>query len=286
MPKLRRRALALLVPLALAWPTLAEAQGTKAGVVTTLQGRVTAARTVLLQPVALKFKDDVFLNDRIVTDDRSIVRLLLGGKALVTVRERSTLTITEIPGRSTIDLDSGKIAVAVDRDKMRPGDTIEVKTPNAVAAVRGTVFVVDVTQAASVTSTFYGFTGQVLVTVGTQTFTLLPHTVLRATGSGPATLEAMTASDQAQALAGLQTDIEQVNAGQEGAKALAVNTTVTTVADALPSVATPQGVNPLTLPVPPIHVDVPLLPGGLSLRRIGVGVGGGGGGCGLPICVD
>src|SRR5207245_2397282 len=125
----------------LCWPALVQAQGTKAGVVTTLQGRVTAARAALLQPVALKFKDDVFLNDRIVTDDRSIVRLLLGGKALVTVRERSTLTITELPGRSTIDLDSGKVAVAVDLDKMRPGDTIEVKTPNAVAAVRRTAFV-------------------------------------------------------------------------------------------------------------------------------------------------
>src|SRR5204863_2973625 len=108
----------------------------RAGVVTNLEGSATAARSRAPEPVALKFKDDVFLNDRIVTADRSIVRLLLGGKAVVTVRERSALTITEIPGRSTIDLDSGKIAVAVAREKMKPGDTIEVKTPNAVAAVR------------------------------------------------------------------------------------------------------------------------------------------------------
>src|SRR5438552_9107360 len=123
-------ALALLLLL----PSLALAQ-TRAGVVTNLEGSATAARSRAPEPVALKFKDDVFLNDRIVTADRSIVRLLLGGKAVVTVRERSALTITEIPGRSTIDLDSGKIAVAVAREKMKPGDTIEVKTPNAVAAV-------------------------------------------------------------------------------------------------------------------------------------------------------
>lgn len=38
------------------------------------------------------------------TAEKSIVRVLLGGKALVTVREISVLTITETPGRSTIEL--------------------------------------------------------------------------------------------------------------------------------------------------------------------------------------
>ena len=131
------------------WPGSALAQATKAGVVTTLEGNVTAARTTSAQPVALKFKDDVFVNDRVVTGDRSLARLLLGGKAVVTVRERSALTITEVPGRSTIDLDSGKVAVAVAKDKMRPGEQIEVKSPNAVAAVRGTVFVVEVIRASA-----------------------------------------------------------------------------------------------------------------------------------------
>jgi hypothetical protein len=279
MSRLRRRALALLVPLALAWPTLAEAQGTKAGVVTTLQGRATAARADLLQPVALKFKDDVFLNDRIVTDDRSIIRLLLGGRALVTVRERSTLTITEIPGRSTIELDSGKIAVAVDRDKMRPGETIEVKTPNAVAAVRGTVFVVEVTRAASVTSTFYGFTGQVLVTIANQVFTLSPDTFLSATGSQPPTSGTMTADIRAQALSGLQTRAQPVSAGQVSAKDQVLGSTSATLVDALPSVTTPPVVTP---PPPPLRVNVPLLPGGVRELPIVRG----GGGCGLPICVD
>ena len=39
--------------------------------------------------------------------------MLLGGKAVVTVRERSSLTITETLGKATIDLESGKIALAV-----------------------------------------------------------------------------------------------------------------------------------------------------------------------------
>jgi hypothetical protein len=70
-------------------------------------------------------------------------RILLGGKVVVTVRERSTLTITEAPGLSTIDLASGRISVAVDKTRMKPGERVDVGTPNAVAGVRGTVLVVE-----------------------------------------------------------------------------------------------------------------------------------------------
>src|SRR3989442_15517472 len=143
---------------------------------------------------------------------------------------------------------------------MRPGETIEVKTPNAVAAVRGTVFVVDVTRtraarddarAASVTSTFYGFSGPVRVTIANLVFTLSPDTFLSATGSQPPTTGTMTADMREQALSGLQTGAQPVSAGQAGAKDQALGSTVTTLADALPSVRTPLVMNPLTLPTPP-----------------------------------
>ncbi|HUF92322.1 MAG TPA: FecR domain-containing protein [Candidatus Limnocylindria bacterium] len=145
MLKFRRPAVALLVLIAL-WPTLVLGQD-RAGVVTTLEGVATVTRAAIAQPVALKFKDDVFLNDRVVTGDRSLARMLLGGRAVVTVRERSALTISEIPGRSTIELTTGKMALAVAREKMRPGDVIEIRTPNAIAGVRGTVVVAEVFQA-------------------------------------------------------------------------------------------------------------------------------------------
>jgi FecR-like protein len=137
----------------------ASAQGPKAGIVTTLEGHVTATRAAAAQPVALKFRDDVFMQDRIATAEQSLARMLLGGKAVVTVRERSVLTITEVPGHSTIALESGKFALAVAREKMRPGETIEIRTPNAVAGVRGTVVVTEVqgsaTQPASLRSSMY-----------------------------------------------------------------------------------------------------------------------------------
>ena len=116
------------------------------GVVTTLQGQASVARASAAGPLPLKFKDAVFDRDRIQTGEESIVKVLMGGKAIVTVRELSVLTITEELGKTTINLTSGKIAVGVAKQRMQPGERLEVHTPNAVAAVRGTVFVVEVTR--------------------------------------------------------------------------------------------------------------------------------------------
>jgi hypothetical protein len=121
----------------------AQAQ-TSVGVVTTLVGEATVARVAVPQPEALKKLDGVFPMDRITTKERSVVHVLMGGKALLTVRELSVVTITEEGGRSTVDLQSGKVGLAVVREKMKPGDVIEVHTPHAVAAVRGTVLVVEI----------------------------------------------------------------------------------------------------------------------------------------------
>jgi FecR protein len=134
----------------LIFPGLAPAQsGQGLGVVSTISGQATISRTSLPQPIPLQFKDSVFDRDRIATAENSTVRVLMGGKALVTVRELSVLTITEEMNRSTVDLQSGKVALGVLHQKMRPGESIEVRTHNAVAAVRGTVIVVEVVQASA-----------------------------------------------------------------------------------------------------------------------------------------
>src|SRR5438034_295554 len=44
----------------------------------------------------------------------------------------------------TVDVGGGRVAVAVARERMRPGDLVEVRTPNAVAGIRGTVIVAEV----------------------------------------------------------------------------------------------------------------------------------------------
>lgn len=252
------------------WPGFVSAQATKAGVVTTLEGNVTAARSTAAQPVALKFKDDVFINDRVVTGDRSLARLLLGGKAVVTVRERSALTITEVPGRSTIDLDSGKVAVAVAKDKMKPGEQIEVKTPNAVAAVRGTVFIAEVVRASASasnaqggsTASFYVLTGQVAVTTGTQVVTVGPNGFASVTG-GIVNSGVMTPAMRVNATSGLKSSgLPKVSGAENDAKQTVMNTTVATfTAASLPIVAAPTTPPPPTIPQASAQ-NVPLTPGG------------------------
>jgi len=129
--------------LGLSFPALVSAQQ-RVGVVTNVEGTAMVARLTAPEPQALQFKDDVFLRDRITTGERSFVRVLLGGKATVTARERSVLTITEVPGVATVHLDEGRISVAVSKALMTPGESIEIKTPNAITAIRGTVVVAEV----------------------------------------------------------------------------------------------------------------------------------------------
>jgi hypothetical protein len=266
MTGLRRIAVSLLV-LAGMWPGAVAAQVQKAGVVTTLEGNVTAARSAAAQPVALKFKDDVFVNDRVVTGDRSLARLLLGGKAVVTVRERSALTITEVPGRSTIDLDSGKVAVAVAKDKMRPGEQIEVKSPNAVAAVRGTVFVVEVIRASAnaaraqsgVTVNHYVLTGAVALTVGGQSVNVNAGNYASVTG-GVVSSGLMSAAMRANATRGLTTSgLPKVSGAEGDAKQAVMSSTVATFSTTAPAfVAPPPLPPPPTITVPTVP---PILPG-------------------------
>lgn len=114
-----------------------------AGVATAVSGQVTVSHAVSPAPQALHFKDEVFYRDRISTAARSLARLLLGKKALVTVRELSELQLIDQAGTSTVQLALGKIAIGVARQRMRPGETVEIRTQNAVAAIRGTVVVAE-----------------------------------------------------------------------------------------------------------------------------------------------
>jgi hypothetical protein len=147
-------------------PVFASAESEEsAGVVTTVNGNATLTRAAkLAKPVSLRMRDEIFMRDRIATQQHSLVRVLLGGKALITVRELSVLTVTEEANRVTVDLQSGKVGVAVVKGRMRPGEVIEIRSPNAVAAVRGTVFVVDVDpipvgQSAAATTRIHLFQG-------------------------------------------------------------------------------------------------------------------------------
>lgn len=88
--------------------------------------------------------DEAFLKERINAPETSAVRLLLGGKALVTARERSTFTVTEEPGRAVVNLEVGTVVLGLVKELLKPNEIIEVRTPNAVVGVRGSLIRVDV----------------------------------------------------------------------------------------------------------------------------------------------
>jgi hypothetical protein len=142
---LRTAVVATLASL-VGWAPVDAEIGRRAGIVTALHGTATVSRATHTAPRALRFRDDIMLQDRISTGEESLARILLGGKAVITVRERSVVTITEMPRVSTVDVETGKIALAVAKERMASGESIELRTPNAVAGIRGTVVIAEVTR--------------------------------------------------------------------------------------------------------------------------------------------
>ncbi|MCZ6623934.1 MAG: FecR domain-containing protein [Deltaproteobacteria bacterium] len=114
------------------------------GVVTGLKGKADLTRAGT--QTTLHFRDSIILRDVIDTHERSLARILFGGNSIVTVREMSHLEVREeiLPTgatRSVHKLSSGQILLNVARRLLRRGDEVQIRTPNAVAAVRGsTIF--------------------------------------------------------------------------------------------------------------------------------------------------
>jgi len=200
--------LALAALLALcASPVPAPAQSTSLGVVSAVSGVASLVRAGHQDAQPVQFKDNVFLKDLIRTGDKGHVRLLMGGKAVITVREFTNLTITDDPGKPTIiELAQGKIAVGVARARMKPGESIEVHTPNAIAGVRGTFLVVEVEPArtaqlgggaAGVATNVHVISGLVNVQGGGQQANVAALQTLNVSGNTMGQLRTLTANEAA-----------------------------------------------------------------------------------------
>jgi hypothetical protein len=87
--------------------------------------------------VSLKINDDVFLQDTITTGDGARMEMVLDSTVLVSMPERTVVTISEVSGRGTLDLDAGQLTVNVRGDRPQSGQALEIRTPNAVATLRG-----------------------------------------------------------------------------------------------------------------------------------------------------
>lgn len=117
------------------------------GVATAVSGPVSLSRAAAVRP--LKFRDDLLWRDVVETRKEAIARILFLGKSSVTVRELSRLEIREEPAPDggdlyTLTLSAGKLRAAVERAFLGPRERIQVRTPNAVAGLRGTDLVVEI----------------------------------------------------------------------------------------------------------------------------------------------
>src|SRR5262249_22263908 len=140
------RHLAIVALLVARQPIAAAAQSALSGVVTVLKGRVTATRSSVPEPFPLQLRDGIFADEWIATGENAFARILLGGKAILTMQERSSLQISEDLSTSTLLVTEGRIAVAVARELTRTGELIEIKTPTALASSRGAVVITGVTK--------------------------------------------------------------------------------------------------------------------------------------------
>ncbi|MBI4490451.1 MAG: FecR domain-containing protein, partial [Deltaproteobacteria bacterium] len=183
---------------------LAIAQQQPVGVVTGVQGQAQLSRSTVPTPSPLRFKDGVIIRDIVDTREKSLARILFGGRSTVTVRELSRLEVREeiLPTgarRDVHDLSSGAILVNVARQLMRPGDEVIIRTPNAVAAVRGsTIFAQFIRE---LNQTFLAIiAGSALVTPeGRPPVTLTPNTGLNVIGTGPGVQATQVTVPQSQA---------------------------------------------------------------------------------------
>jgi hypothetical protein len=101
------------------------------------------------------------------------VRLLLREKALMTVQQRSVLSLREEQGIPTAVLEAGQIGVSVADRQQRVGGTLQVQTPNVKAAVLGPGNIIITTSkiAGRLQTTVYAVDGSVEISVpgtGTQ----------------------------------------------------------------------------------------------------------------------
>jgi hypothetical protein len=122
----------------------ASAQSPSIGLISALVGEGVVTHSAQAQPSPLQLDAPVFLKDRIETRERSVARVLFGGRITVTIREQSIVTITDDPAHPRVELESGKLAFKVHRNGLRPGEVAEIYTVNAVTGIRGSLVIAEV----------------------------------------------------------------------------------------------------------------------------------------------
>src|SRR6266542_1491473 len=193
-----------LLPLH-AWAQAAPRLGT----VTRLTGRAMVSRAAQGETIPLKFKDAIFDRDRVTTAEKSTARVLLEGKALLTVRELSSLTITDRTGHARVTLVSGKAALSVMRQRMRADETVDIRSTNARVSVGGSIGIEMLKAANPVISAVHVLRGPVEITTGGSVLVLGSRQSVRITDSVIGPLVALGDGDVERLVADLRDEQHQ-----------------------------------------------------------------------------
>lgn len=142
--------LVMLGLLSLLPSVTAQAQdGKSIGHVTELEGKVTVLPQGKFAPQLLTLRRPVFREDIIETDRASKVRITLTDATVISLGEQSRLELTQFSQDARHQTRAGRFAITLGvfraiLKEMMPPSTFEVTTPTAVAAIRGTDFMGEV----------------------------------------------------------------------------------------------------------------------------------------------
>jgi len=158
--------LLLVVLSLLALGSLAQAQ--VVGKVEGAEGAPEVLRSGTATWVPIKTNDPVSIGDQLRTREGTKMSIRLSDDSVLTLAEKTVMTIDEQTVRpsgqntSIFSLLLGKMRAVVSDRYKEPGSRFEVRTPTAVAGVRGTEFIAETT---SDSSKFFGLESQTLVEV-------------------------------------------------------------------------------------------------------------------------
>lgn len=89
--------------------------------------------------VAAKGGEDLIYGDTIRVGRGGVAQLSMPGRGAVLLREETWLTLQGTPRKTTLSFRFGEFLVGL-KKKLEPGRSFRVRTPAAVASVRGTLF--------------------------------------------------------------------------------------------------------------------------------------------------
>ena len=144
-----RHALAAVLPVLVlvAWATPSWGQGEeRIGTVLAVEETAEVQAQAAVEWERLRFRDAIFRNDTARTAANSKLKLLMRDDSILTMSESSEMEFTEFvttqqQQRSVVNMLVGTLKV-VTTSILGAGSSLEIRTPNTVAGVRGTTFII------------------------------------------------------------------------------------------------------------------------------------------------